>query len=116
MPQKLREFKATIFQALAHPARIAILETLRDGERPVAVLLDVLGMEPTNLSQHCAILRTNKIVTSRKQGHQVFYSISDPHIGQVLDIMRDYYRVRVEQSVAILEEADNEAEGPRIKS
>ena len=53
----LRKFKAQIFQALAHPTRIAIIEALRDGELPAGRLLDLLQVEQANLSQHLAVLR-----------------------------------------------------------
>ena len=53
----LRRFKAEVFQALAHPTRIHIAECLEDGERSVSTLVERIGIEPANLSQHLAILR-----------------------------------------------------------
>lgn len=102
----LRQFKATIFQALAHPTRIAVLELLRDQELPVSVILERLGLEPANASQHFAVLRAKHIITSRKQGSQVFYSVRDPLIIEVLDIMRKYFQVHLQEAVALLKEAE----------
>ncbi len=104
MSNALRQFKATIFQALAHPTRIAVLDLLRDKELPVSVIVERLGLEPANASQHFAVLRAKHIVTSRKQGNQVFYSIRDPLIVEVLDIMRRYFQVHLEESMALLQE------------
>lgn len=104
MPQTLRQFKATIFQALAHPTRIAILELLKEHELPVAVLIDNLGLEPANVSQHLAVLRAKHILVSRKEGHQVFYAIRDPRISQVLDIMRSYFQAHIEESLQMLKD------------
>src|ERR671926_352780 len=76
MRDELRRFKAGIFQALAHPTRIAIVELLRDeGQVPVATIHERLGLEQANVSQHLAVLRSRQIVVGRKDGNQVFYSL-----------------------------------------
>ena len=56
MPDSLRRFKADIFQALAHPTRIAIIELLGDGELSAGELIEKLGMEQANVSQHLTVL------------------------------------------------------------
>ncbi len=83
--QALRSFKAEFFKALAHPLRIHILDALRDGERSVADLRDILGVEPPNASQQLAVLRAKNIVVARKEGNNVFYAVPDPMIFQLLD-------------------------------
>lgn len=108
MPDALRQFKATIFQALAHPTRIAILEQLRDRELPVSVIVEHLKLEPANASQHLAVLRAKHIVSSRKVGNQVFYSVRDPIILEVLDIMRRYFQAHLEESIALLKETESD--------
>jgi ArsR family transcriptional regulator len=110
MSDTLRQFKANIFQALAHPTRIAIIELLRDGEMPVATIIEHLGLEPSNVSQHFAVLRAKNIVISRKEGNQVFYSVRDPLLIEVLDVMRRYFQAHMEEAVAMLE-AMHQAEG-----
>lgn len=106
MPDTLRQFKANIFQALAHPTRIAIVEVLRDGELPAGAIIERLGLEQANASQHLAILRTKQIVTSRKEGNQVFYSVRDPLLIEVLDIMRRYFQSHVEEAMSMLKQID----------
>jgi DNA-binding transcriptional ArsR family regulator len=92
MEDRLRKFKADIFQALANPTRIAIVELLRDaGEVPVTHIHDFLGIEQANTSQHLAILRSKRIVLTRKQGNQVFYSLRDKALGKVLDLLKKYF-------------------------
>lgn len=101
----LRRFKADIFQALAHPTRIAILEVLRDGgEVSAGAIIEHLGVEQSNASQHLAVLRSKHLVASRKEGNQVFYSLRDPLIGEVLDVMRRYFQAHLSESLAMLEE------------
>src|ERR1051325_6388566 len=108
MPDTLRQFKANIFQALAHPTRIAILELLRDGEMSARAIIDRLGIEQANASQHLAILRSRQIVTNRKEGNQVFYSLRDPLLIEVLDIMRRYFHANLTHAVKTLEQIDAE--------
>ncbi|MGB7171230.1 MAG: metalloregulator ArsR/SmtB family transcription factor, partial [Acidobacteriaceae bacterium] len=90
MPDSLRRFKADIFQALANPTRIAILELLGNAECSAGELIEKLGMEQANVSQHLAVLRARQIVVNRKAGNQVFYSVRDPIILEVLALMRRY--------------------------
>jgi ArsR family transcriptional regulator len=102
--EALRRFKAEVFQVLAHPTRIHIVECLRDGEVPVSAILEQTGIEPANASQHLALLRTRRLVTSRKEGNQVFYSLRDPMLTEVLDVMRKYFQTHLEESLAMLRE------------
>jgi DNA-binding transcriptional ArsR family regulator len=111
MPDSLRQFKASIFQALAHPTRIAIVEVLRDGELPAGAIIERLGIEQANASQHLAVLRAKHIVTSRKEGNQVFYSVRDPLLIEVLDVMRRYFQAHIEEAMAILKEIDRSDKG-----
>jgi DNA-binding transcriptional ArsR family regulator len=104
MQEAVRRLKAEIFQALAHPTRIAILEQLRDGELPAGKLIERLGMEQANISQHLAVLRSKQIVANRKEGNQVFYSLRSPLLLDVLDIMRRYCQAYVAESIAQLGE------------
>jgi ArsR family transcriptional regulator len=105
MNESLHKFKAEIFQALAHPTRIAIVEKLRaEGEVPAHRFFEELHIEPANASQHLAVLRASWIVTSRKEGSQVFYSIRDPLLFEVLDILRRYFEIHLEEALSVLSE------------
>ena len=102
MQEALRTYKANIFRALSHPTRIAILEVLRDHELSARTIQEKLGLEQANLSQHLAILRSYQIVVNRKDGNQVFYSIRNPVLVQVLDIMRQYIQGSLADAVQML--------------
>jgi DNA-binding transcriptional ArsR family regulator len=106
VPDSLRRFKADIFQALAHPTRIAIIELLQDGELSAGDLMGKLGMEQANVSQHLAVLRAKLIVANRKAGNQVFYSVRDPIIIEVLALMRRYFQKHLEEAKGLLKEMD----------
>jgi DNA-binding transcriptional ArsR family regulator len=106
MSDSLRRFKAGIFQGLSHPTRIAIVEQLRDGELSAGEIIERIGLEQANASQHFAVLRAKRIVSARKEGNQVFYSVRDPLLIEVLDIMRRYFQVHVEEAMTLLKEIE----------
>jgi DNA-binding transcriptional ArsR family regulator len=106
MQDALRRFKAEFFRALAHPTRIAIIEQLRDGERSAGALIGRLGLEQPNVSQHLAVLRSKNVLVSRKDGTQVFYSVRDPLLISVLDIMRRYFHAHLQEALATLKQLD----------
>jgi DNA-binding transcriptional ArsR family regulator len=107
----VRNFKAEIFKALANPTRLAILEALRQGELPVSAILARLGMEQANVSQHLAMLRIRRLVVNRKEGNQVFYSVRDPVLLQVVDLLRQYSMAHLEEDSALLQELKAEDVG-----
>jgi DNA-binding transcriptional ArsR family regulator len=106
MPDSLRRFKAGIFQALAHPTRIAIIELLQEGELSAGEIIEQLGMEQANISQHLSVLRARHLVTNRKAGNQVFYSVRDPIILEVFALMRRYFQQHLQESLEMLEEME----------
>ena len=104
MNDALRQFKSEIFQGLAHPTRIALVELLRNGEQTAGQLIQALGIEQANASQHLAVLRARQIVVSRKAGNQVFYSLRDPVLLKVLDLLRDYFYSQLSDTADMLKE------------
>jgi len=102
----LRSYKASIFQALSHPTRIAIVEVLKEGELSAGAIQDRLGIEQANLSQHLAILRSRQIVGNRKEGNQVFYSLRNPVLSEVLDVMRRYFQANLTEAAQMLAEIE----------
>jgi ArsR family transcriptional regulator len=108
MQDELRRFKAGIFQALAHPTRIAIVELLRDeGKIPVSRIYEHLELEQANASQHLAVLRSKNIVTGKKERNQVFYSLRDPIIGKVLNLMRQYFQAHLSEALDLLKDMED---------
>ena len=82
----LYEIKANLFKALAHPARIRVLEILSAGEQPTAVsaILAATELEPTALSQHLAVLKRHGVVRARRVGNAVFYELAHRSIADLL--------------------------------
>ena len=67
-PTPIYQVKAEFFKTLAHPARIRVLELLRDGDRTVGDLIPEVGIEASHLSQQLGIMRRANLVQSRKEG------------------------------------------------
>jgi DNA-binding transcriptional ArsR family regulator len=103
----LQAFKTELFKALAHPVRIRILEQLRTGERTVSDIQARLELESSTVSQQLGILRSRDIVTGRKQGTSVYYSVPDPLIFDLLDVARQIFTNHV---VSLQAMADDEPE------
>jgi ArsR family transcriptional regulator len=84
----LSEVKAELFRAMAHPARVRVLEVLVDGERSVGDLQPLVGIELSHLSQQLGVLRRAGLVVSRKEGSSVIYSLRDPMVAELLGVAK----------------------------
>jgi ArsR family transcriptional regulator len=88
LSQPISEVKAELFKALAHPARIRVLELLVDGEHTVSEMQPIVGIESSHLSQQLAVLRRTRLVTTRKEGSSVVYSLRDPLVADLLAVAK----------------------------
>jgi DNA-binding transcriptional ArsR family regulator len=105
---ELQAFKAEFFRALAHPVRIRILETLTAGERSVQDLQAALRIDQPVVSQQLAILRAKNIVTGRKEGTTVRYSVRDPLVADLLDVARRIFNNQLVGTRNLLRELQRE--------
>ena len=104
MRQQLSEFKAEFFKALAHPLRVSILDALRDGELTVNEISQRFEVEQANASQQLAVLRNRNIVITRKEGANVYYSVSDKSIFKLLDAAKEIFNHHLVGVRSMLEE------------
>ena len=88
LSRPISEIKAELFKALAHPARIRVLEVLAGGERSVGELTELVGIEASHLSQQLAVLRRARLVTGEKDGARVVYAIRDPELVELLAVAK----------------------------
>ena len=79
-----------VFQAIANPARRALLDRLRDGEQPVNSLAEPFDMTLPAVSQQLRILRRAGLVSERRVGRQRVYSLNPEPLRDVRDWMRLY--------------------------
>ena len=88
MTTPLHQLKAEFFKTLGHPARIRVLELLSEREMSVGELLPEVRLEASNLSQQLAVIRRAGLVTTRKEGSTVYYSLTSPHVAELLAVAR----------------------------
>ena len=116
----LYELKAEFFKTLGHPIRVRALELLSTGEMTVGELMTQIGIEASNLSQQLAVLRRFGLVNTRRQGNNVFYSLSSPELAELLAVARRLLTARLNEQVDMLRglEADAalEVKGPPAPS
>lgn len=96
--------KADFFRTLGHPARVRILELLRDGERSVSALQAELGLDSGGTSQQLAALRRIGLVEGRRAGTSVFYRVTDDEVFRLLEQAQQILGRGVEAQRARLEE------------
>lgn len=86
MPYRLLVAKELtgLLKAIAHPARIRIVEELHDGERDVNSLQAVLQSSHSGVSQHLMVLRAHRMVVERREGRHIFYSLRRPELADWL--------------------------------
>ena len=106
MTRLIYQVKAEFFRVLGHPARIRVLELLRDGERTVAELIPDVGLEASHLSQQLGALRRAGIVESRKEGGTVIYSATDERIFELLAVAKAFLTARMAQNRDLLAELE----------
>lgn len=80
--------EAEMYRTLNHPARLAILEILRDGEQCVCHMEAILGLRQAYISQHLMALREAGLVEDRRDGWNIYYRVRQPKIYRVLDAMQ----------------------------
>jgi DNA-binding transcriptional ArsR family regulator len=107
----LRLFKAELYKALGHPARLRIIDLLRDGERNVSELQAGTDLEGSAVSQHLMVLRARQIVEPRRDGANVYYRVRHPAVFAILDAGREIFADRLGELQASLEADDVVASG-----
>lgn len=80
----LFERQAEIAKAVAHPLRIAVLDFLKDGEKCVCDIAEQIGSERSNVSRHLTLMVRAGVLSCRKEGLKVFYTLKTPCVADFL--------------------------------
>jgi len=99
--RNLYTLHASICQTLAHPKRLEAIERLREGEMSVTDLAEALDISQPNLSQHLTLMRQKGIVTTRREGLNVYYRLASPKIVKACDLMREVLVEHLEAGAAL---------------
>lgn len=87
--KRLFDLHAEICKVFANPKRLEILNAIREKELAVSELVEILDIRKANVSQHLAVLRQKGVVRTRREGLNIYYSISNLKIIKACDLMRE---------------------------
>lgn len=104
MPGEVYELHANICSVFSNPKRLEIIDILRDGEKSVSEIMKRTKISKTNLSQHLSLMKDRGIVTSRREGQNIYYSISNKKIIQAYDLMLEVLRELTRKKASQLKE------------
>ncbi|MDK2970736.1 MAG: hypothetical protein PWP23_491 [Candidatus Sumerlaeota bacterium] len=96
------EARAGILKAMAHPARLFMMEELAKGERCVCELREMVGSDLSTVSKHLSVLRNAGLVEMDKRGPQVFYSLKTPCILKFVDCIDAVVRSNAEKHMELV--------------
>jgi len=99
----LYELHSEICKTLSNAKRLQILNVLRYGEMSVSDMASKTGIRISNVSQHLAIMNQKGILKRRREGLNIYYSISHPKVIQAFDIMREVLLDKLEEQAKIAE-------------
>jgi ArsR family transcriptional regulator, virulence genes transcriptional regulator len=98
---QLFRLQAGICKTLADPNRLLILHELRDGEMSVGQLTSSLNIPQSNMSRHLAVLREHNVVTTRREGTTIYYSLANPKIAQACDLVHEVLEGQLTRNQAL---------------
>jgi DNA-binding transcriptional ArsR family regulator len=81
---------AELLQAIADPARLALVELISQGEACVAELVVATSANESTVSQRLRTLRDRRVVTTRRDGKHIYYSLADDHVRELVDAVLDH--------------------------
>jgi DNA-binding transcriptional ArsR family regulator len=83
------ELQSDMCKALSSPKRIEILNALKDSEKSVSELVEILGVPKANVSQHLAVMRYKGILKARREENNIYYSVSSQKVIATCFLMRE---------------------------
>ena len=100
---ELYRLKAELCKTFADPKRLIIIEELRQGEKAVGNLAQTLGISQAVVSRHLAILRERGVAKTRREGTNVYYSLTDPRICEACDLVHQILLNQIARSKELAE-------------
>ena len=96
------EARSQIMKALAHPARLLIVDELSKQQRCVNDLTEMIGADMSTVSRHLAVLKNAGIIQDKRQGAQVFYSLSIPCVMDFFACTEKVLESRLEKQLSVI--------------
>ena len=80
-----------LLQSIGNRSRLMIMCQLLEGEKSVGQLAEFLQARESTVSQHLALLRKDRLVTTRRDGQTIFYSISSDPARRIIELLYEIY-------------------------
>jgi ArsR family transcriptional regulator len=112
MNEKTLELVAERFRLLADPMRLRLLNALAEGEMSVAELVTTIGAAQANVSKHLQMLHRAGFVHRRKEGLRVFYSVADPRVFEICDVVCGSLAEQLENELSAIQGGQKVKESP----
>lgn len=87
--KELFKLQAKVCKTMANPVRMEIIYTLKEGEKTVSEMVEIIGVTKSNISQHLSVMKGAEMVRSRREGQNIFYSIASTKIIEACSLMRE---------------------------
>ena len=99
----LFELQSEVCKTLASQKRLEILNSLKDGEKTVSELVEILGVTKANVSQHLAVMRHKGILKTRREGVNIVYSVSNAKVIQACILMREVLTEQMQEKSKLID-------------
>jgi ArsR family transcriptional regulator len=99
----LFELQSEVCKTLASPKRLEILNALKDGEKTVTDLVDILGVPKANVSQHLAVMRHRGILRTRRDGVNIYYTVANAKVIQACILMREVLTEQMQEKSKLVD-------------
>jgi len=87
--KRIFQFHAEICKTFSSPIRLEIISKLRDEKKSVNEIATLTGVRQATISQHLAVLRQRGVVSTQREGINIYYQVANPKITQACDLMRE---------------------------
>jgi len=99
----LFELQSEVCKTLASAKRLEIINALKEGEKTVGELVNILGVPKANVSQHLAVMRHKGILKSRREGVNIYYCIANPKVIQACMLMREVLTEQMKEKSRLID-------------
>jgi ArsR family transcriptional regulator len=93
--------EAEIFQALAHPVRLQLLDFLAEGPRCACEIEPAFSLDQSTISRHLIALRRAGLVQARREGVRVLYELGDERVERIRDLVREFLADRAREQMLL---------------
>lgn len=108
MKKEIYKIHAEMCKVFSNSTRLEILNLLRDNKLSVTELTMKTKLSQTNISQHLAIMKSKGIVTSNREGKNIYYALSNPKIIKAFDIIREILIEKLKRNRKIITKINHE--------